>query len=38
MNSTMAEFKSFVLDFVSITKNITKSISIRSDYQGVHFW
>ena len=35
---TMAEFKSVVKDTKSNTKNITKSISIHSDYQSVHFW
>ena len=33
----MAELKSFVLDFASITKNIRKSISIHNNFQGVHF-
>ena len=33
----MAEFKSVVKDTKSNTKNITKSISIHDDYQGVHF-
>ena len=32
-----AEFKSLVIDTKSNTKNIMKSISIHSDYQGVHF-
>ena len=35
---SLAEFKSVVKDTKSNTKNITKSISIHSDYQGVHFW
>ena len=33
----LAEFKSFVIDTKSNTKSITKSISIHSDYLGVHF-
>ena len=37
---TVVEFKSVVKDTKSNTKNITKSISIHSDYQlqGEHFW
>ena len=35
---TLAELKSVVKDTKSNMKNITKSISIHSDYQGVHFW
>ena len=35
---SLAAFKSVVKDTKSNTKNITKSISIHSDYQGVHFW
>ena len=35
---TMAEFRSVVKDTKYNTKNITKSISIHSDYQSVHFW
>ena len=34
----MAEFKFIVKDTKSNAKNITKSISIHSDYQGVYFW
>ena len=34
----LAEFKSLLIDTKSNTKNITKSISIHSDYHGVHFW
>ena len=34
---SLAEFKSVVKDTKSNTKNITKSFSIHSDYQGVHF-
>ena len=34
---TLAEFKSVVKDTKSNAKNITKSISVHSDYQGVHF-
>ena len=34
----LAEFRSVVNDTKSNTKNITKSISIHSDYQSVHFW
>ena len=35
---TLAEFRSVVEDTKSNTKNFTKSISIHSDYQSVHFW
>ena len=35
---TLAEFRSVVKDTKSNTKNFTKSISIHSDYQSVHFW
>ena len=35
---TMAEFRSVVKDTKSNTKYCTKSISIHSDYQSVHFW
>ena len=35
---TVAEFRSVVKDTKSNTKNFTKSISIHSDYQSVHFW
>ena len=35
---TVAEFRSVVKDTKSNTKNISKSISIHSDYQSVHFW
>ena len=34
----VAEFRSIVKDTKSNTKNFTKSISIHSDYQSVHFW
>ena len=34
----MAEFRSVVKDTKSNTKSFTKSISIHSDYQSVHFW
>ena len=37
-NYTLAEFRSVVKDTKSNTKNFTKSISIHSDYQSVHFW
>ena len=35
---TLAEFRSVVKDTKSNTKYFTKSISIHSDYQSVHFW
>ena len=35
---TVAEFRSVVKDTKSNTKYFTKSISIHSDYQSVHFW
>ena len=35
---TLAEFRSVVKDTKSNTKNFTKSTSIHSDYQSVHFW
>ena len=35
---SLAEFRSVVKDTKSNTKNFTKSISIHSDYQSVHFW
>ena len=35
---TMAELRSVVKDTKSNTKYFTKSISIHSDYQSVHFW
>ena len=35
---SVAEFKTFAKDTKSDTKNITKSISIHSDYQGAYFW
>ena len=35
---TLAEFRSVVKDTKSNTKYISKSISIHSDYQSVHFW
>ena len=35
--STLAKFNSFLSNFVSILKKGGKSISIHSDYQGVHF-
>ena len=35
---TMGEFRSVVKDTKSNTKHFTKSISIHSDYQSVHFW
>ena len=35
---TVAEFRSVVNDTKSNTKYFTKSISIHSDYQSVHFW
>ena len=34
----LGEFRSVVKDTKSNTKNFTKSISIHSDYQSVHFW
>ena len=34
----LAEFRSVVKDTKSNTKYFTKSISIHSDYQSVHFW
>ena len=34
----VAEFRSVVKDTKSNTKYFTKSISIHSDYQSVHFW
>ena len=34
----VAEFRSVVKDTKSNTKHFTKSISIHSDYQSVHFW
>ena len=37
-HQALAEFRSVVKDTKSNTKNITKSISIHSDYQSVHFW
>ena len=36
--SSLAEFRSVVKDTKSNTKYFTKSISIHSDYQSVHFW
>ena len=36
--NTLAEFRSVVKDTKSNTKYFTKSISIHSDYQSVHFW
>ena len=36
--SILAEFRSVVKDTKSNTKYFTKSISIHSDYQSVHFW
>ena len=38
VENAMAEFRSVVKDTKCNTKNITKSISIHSDYQSVHFW
>ena len=38
IGQTLAEFRSVVKDTKSNTKNITKSISIHSNYQSVHFW
>ena len=38
LTDTVAEFRSVVKDTKSNTKNFTKSISIHSDYQSVHFW
>ena len=35
---TVGEFRSVVKDTKSNTKHFTKSISIHSDYQSVHFW
>ena len=35
---TLGEFRSVVKDTKSNTKHFTKSISIHSDYQSVHFW
>ena len=37
-STAVAEFRSVVKDTKSNTKNITKSISIHSAYQSVHFW
>ena len=34
----LGEFRSVVKDTKSNTKHFTKSISIHSDYQSVHFW
>ena len=33
----MAEFISFVINLVNVTVLLTRSISIHSDYQGMHF-
>ena len=35
---TLTEFRSVVKDTKSNTKNITKSISVHSDYHSVHLW
>ena len=38
LTNRLAEFRSVVKDTKSNTKYFTKSISIHSDYQSVHFW